>query len=63
VTDTANNFDTALSDFSVQVRIERTITRARDADSEPPDEETTAEQDLYTPSKKSDWDGIHGSDV
>ncbi len=61
--DVGNNYDTALSDFNVQVRIERTIIRD---DAKPRDEETvtvtTAEQDLYTTSK-SDWDGTHGSDV
>ena len=58
VMDVGNNFDTALSDFNVQVRIERTIIR----DATPLDEETTAERDLYTPSKL-DWDGNHESDV
>lgn len=56
--DVGNNFDTTLSDFNVQVRIERTIIR----DATPLDEESTAERDLYTPSKL-DWDGIHESDV
>jgi hypothetical protein len=59
MTDIGNNYDTALNDFNVQVRIERTILR--DASLRPPDEETTAEQHLYTPSK-SDWDG-NASDV
>jgi hypothetical protein len=58
VTEAGNNFDTALSDFNVQVRIERTIIR----DAQPLDEESTAEQHLYTPSKL-DWDRIHGPDV
>lgn len=58
VMDVGNNFDTTLSDFNVQVRIERTIIR----DATPLDEESTAERDLYTPSKL-DWDGIHESDV
>jgi hypothetical protein len=57
--DVGNNYDTALSDFNVQVRIERTIIR----DEKPLDEETTAERNLYTPPPKSDWDGSHGSDV
>lgn len=58
--DVGNNDNTALSDFNVRVRIERTIIR----DDNPPDEETvtTAERDLYTPSK-SDWDGRRGVDV
>jgi hypothetical protein len=57
--DVGNNCDTALSDFNVQVRIDRTIIR----DEKPLDEETTAERALYTPPPKSDWDGSHGSDV
>jgi len=56
--DAGNNYDTALSDFNVAVRIERTIIR----DTEPLDEESTAERELYTP-RKSDWDRIHGSDA
>jgi hypothetical protein len=59
--DVGNNFDTALSDFNVRVRIERSIIR----DAQPPDEVvtvTTAERDLYTPSK-SDWDETHKSEV
>lgn len=56
--DVGNNFDTALSDFNVQVRIERTIIR----DVKSLDEVTTAERDFNT-SPKSDWDGSHGSDV
>jgi hypothetical protein len=53
-----NDYDTALSDFNVEVRIERTIIR----DAKPLDEESTAERDLYTP-PKSDWDGTLGSDA
>ena len=55
--DVRNDYETALSDFNVQVRIERTIIR----DEKPPDEEsmTTAERDLYTGSKL-DWDATHG---
>jgi hypothetical protein len=56
--DIGNNYDTALSDFNVQVRIERSIIR----DAKPPVEGSTAEQDLYSPAK-SDWDGTHASDV
>jgi len=58
--DVGNAYDTALSDFNVEVRIERTIMR----DARPPDEETATERDLYTP-QKSEWDGTlgHGSDV
>lgn len=56
--DAGNDYDTALSDFNVEVRIERTIMR----DAKPLDEETTAERDLYTP-PNSDWDGTLGSDV
>ena len=55
--DVGNNYDTALNDFSVEVRIDRTIIR----DTEP-DEESTVDRDLYAP-PKSDWDGTHGSDV
>ncbi len=58
--DMGNNYDTALSDFNVEVRIERSIIR----DTKPTDEETTAEQDLYTSSKSpSVWDGTQGSDL
>lgn len=57
VTDAGNDLDT---DFSVQVRIERTIIR----DAQPLDEEIARERDLYTPSSsKLDWAGTHGSDV
>jgi len=57
--DVGNNYDsTALSDFNVQVHIERSIIR----DGKPPDVETTTDQGLYTPSK-SEWEGIRGSDV
>ena len=55
-----NNSGAALSDFNVQVRIERTTIR--DAKTGPPDEEASAERGLYTPSK-SEWDRSHGSDV
>lgn len=57
--DVGNNYDTALSDFNVQVRIERSIIR----DDKPLDEETATEQGLYTPSpSKSEWYGTHGGD-
>lgn len=56
--DAGNNYDTALDEFNVEVRIERAIIR----DSKPPDEESTAERDLYRP-PKSDWGGTHASDV
>jgi hypothetical protein len=52
-----NNYDTALSDFNVEVRIDRSIIR----DAKPPDVETS-ERELYTPTK-SDWDKAPGSDV
>lgn len=55
-----NNCDTTLSDFNVQVRIERTIMR--DAKPRGEDTVTTAEQDLYT-ATKSDWDETYKSDV
>jgi hypothetical protein len=55
--DVGNNYDTALSDFNVEVRIERSIIR----DAKPPDG-VTVRRDLYTPSK-SDWDETHRSDV
>jgi hypothetical protein len=56
--DGGNNYDTALSDFNVEVRIDRSIIR----DARPADEESTVDRDLFTPSK-SDWDETHGSDV
>ena len=56
--DVGNHYDTALSDFNVEVRIERSIIR----DAKPLDEEFNAERDLYAP-PKSDWDGSHGSNV
>jgi hypothetical protein len=52
-----NNYDTALSDFNVEVRIERSIIR----DAKPPDAEVPA-RDLYTPTK-SNWDKASASDV
>ena len=56
--DVGNNYDTALNDFNVEVRIERTII----SDTKPLDEEFTSERELYMHSK-SDWDGTHGSEV
>jgi len=56
--DVGNKYDTALSDFNVEVRIERTIM----SDIKPLDEESTGERDFYTP-PKADWDRNHGSDV
>jgi len=54
--DMGNNYDTALSELNVGVRIERTINR----DVKPQDEEsgTTAGRELYPPSILSDqvWD-------
>lgn len=44
-----NNFDTALSDFNVEVRVERSVMR----DAKPADEES-ADQDPYTPSYTPD---------
>ena len=55
--DLGNNYDTVLSEFNVEVRIERSIIR----DAKPIDEEAT-EQELYSPSK-SDWEKATGSDV
>jgi hypothetical protein len=57
VVDVGNNYDTALSDFDVEVRIDRTII----GDTKP-DEESTVDRDLYAP-PKSVWDGTRGSDV
>jgi hypothetical protein len=54
--DMGNNYDTALSEFNVEVRIERSIIR----DAKPPDEEAT-EQEFYTPSIV--WEKATGSDV
>jgi hypothetical protein len=51
-----NDYDTALSEFNVEVRIERSIIR----DIKPADEEAT-EQELYSPSR-SDWEKATGSD-
>jgi hypothetical protein len=56
--DVGNNYDTPLSDFNVEVRIEQSIMR----DARPPDEETT-EPELYTPSKPVTWDETQGSYV
>lgn len=57
VVDVGNNYDTALTDFNVEVRIDRTIIRDTK-----PDEESIVDRDLYAP-QKSDWNGTHGSDV
>jgi hypothetical protein len=54
--DLGNDYDTALSEFNVEVRIERSIIR----DIKPADEEAT-EQELYSPSR-SDWEKATGSD-
>ena len=56
-TDIGNNFDTAMSEFNVEVRIERSVIR----DGKPPDEETS-DHGLYTP-EKSVWDGGVRHDV
>ena len=59
--DIGNNFDTAMSDFNVEVRIERSVIR----DAKPPDEETV-DQGLYTSEnkpEKSFWDGPIGQGV
>lgn len=56
VMDVGNNYDTALSDFNVEVRIDRTIIRDIK-----PDEESTVDRDLLYAPPKSDWDGTHGS--
>ena len=60
--DIGNDFDTAMSDFNVEVRIERSVIK----DSRPADEES-ADQGPYTPSytpesklEKSHWDGAVG---
>jgi hypothetical protein len=55
--DIGNNYDTALSDFNVEVHIERQIIM----DARPPDAETT-DRDFYTP-PKSAWDKATGPDV
>ncbi len=56
--DVGNNYDTALTDFNVEVRIEQSVMR----DARPPGEETTTEPELYTPSKPT-WDETQGSYV
>jgi len=60
--DIGNSFDTAMSDFNVEVRIERSVIK----DSRPADEES-ADQGPYTPGytpesklEKSHWDGAVG---
>jgi hypothetical protein len=55
--DIGNNFDTAMSEFNVEVRIERSVIR----DGKPPDEETF-DHGLYTP-EKSVWDEGIGHNV
>jgi hypothetical protein len=59
-----NKYDTALSDYNVGVRIERSVIR--DASLKPLDEqsETTADRDLYPPPISVHvWDGIKRSEV
>jgi hypothetical protein len=57
-----NNYDTALSDYNVGVRIERAIIRdAKPLYEEP---ETAAERDLYSPPISVQiWDKTKGSEV
>jgi hypothetical protein len=57
-----NNYDTALSDYSVGVRIERAIIR--DAKPLYEESESTAERDLYPPPISVQiWDETNGSKV
>ena len=63
--DIQNNYDTALSDYNVGVRIERTIIRdAKPLATDEESESTEAERDLYPPSISVQvWDETKASKV